>query len=65
MSIVAFDTKEFRRGIDKSFFAPLGVSLAIDNEVEFKATYDQAMEDLFPKFKQARDRKVYSTYELI
>jgi hypothetical protein len=65
MGIVAFDTKEFRRGIDKAFFAPIGVSLTIDDAAEFRAVYDQALDELFPKFKQVRERKVYSTYELI
>lgn len=65
MSIVAFDTKEFRRGREKTFFAPIGVSLRIDDEAEFKANYDAAFNELSPKFRFDRKRKVYSTYELI
>ncbi|MFN4133719.1 MAG: hypothetical protein ACK4GQ_05075 [Candidatus Hadarchaeales archaeon] len=65
MSIVAFDTKEFRRGIDKAFFAPIGVSLTIDDAEEFKLVYDRTFDELFPKFADVRERKVYSTYELI
>jgi hypothetical protein len=65
MSVVAFDSKEFIRGGEKSFFAPLGAGVKFDNEAEFKDNYNASLDETARKFRFDRKRKAYTTYELI
>lgn len=64
MTLVAFDAKEFNRGLGKTFFACLGAGVEIKNETDFKEKYDECIEELSKKFNFTRERKVYSAYDL-
>lgn len=64
MTLVAFDAKEFNRGLGKTFFACLGVGVEIKNETDFKEKYDECIEAISKKFNFTRERKIYSAYDL-
>lgn len=65
MTIAAFDAKEFNRGAEKSFFAPIGISVKIDDEGEFQERYDKIMEETAANFNFERTRYVYKSSQLL
>lgn len=64
MTVVAFDTKEFNRGLDKTFFACLGVGVEIKNEQNFGKEYISSFEKISKDFGFNKTRKIYKAYDM-
>ena len=64
MPVVAFDTKEFNRGLGKTFFACLGVGVEIKNEQNFRQQYISSFEKISKDFSFNPTRKIYKAYDM-